>query len=197
MAFSAVQICNMALGHIGVGQRISALSDDSEEARACDTYFEPDRNLVLEAFPWNFAGKRSVLALVEEDPNADWGYAYRWPTGCLKPLHIISGLRPDPAPPPYEIGHDDNGRLIFSDENPATLLYTAELTNPQWWPAAFAVALSWRLAADIAFQLEASASLRDRAMQGYQQALVEAEANSLNGEQPDTLPDSGAIRARE
>lgn len=197
MAFSEVQICNMALGHVGVSLRIISLDDESAEARACDTYFEPDRNLVLEAFPWNFAGKRSVLSLVEEDPNDDWAYAYRWPTGCLKPLRIISGVRQDPAPPPFEISHDDNGRLIFTDESPATLLYTAELTNPQWWPAAFAEALSWRLAADVAFQLEASKAMRDYALQRYGQALVEAATNALNGEQPDPLPDSGAIRARD
>ena len=197
MAFSEVQIANMALSRIGAGQRISALDEASQEARACDVHFEPMRNVVLEAFPWGFANRYASLGLVEEDPNADWDYSYRWPVKCLKPLRIVSGVRPDPDPPPFSIGHDSSGRLIFTNEETATLFYTEEVTDPQWWSASFASALAWRLASEIAFELEASRHLRDSALEMYRQALVEAEVNDLHGEQPDPLPDSSAVRARD
>lgn len=60
MAVTEVSICNMALSRIG-HTTISALSDANDAARQCNLHYEPSRDGLLRAHPWNFAMKRTRL----------------------------------------------------------------------------------------------------------------------------------------
>jgi len=66
---AAVDLCNQAL--IALGQTtITALSDDNENARRCNTLYETIRNDMLVKHPWNFAIKRSTLVDITR-PDVD------------------------------------------------------------------------------------------------------------------------------
>ena len=78
---SAVEICNLALSHLG-SSGIDALDERSEAAAACTTFYAICRDMVLRDAPWPFATKMQALALVEEDPNTEWGFSYRYPSDC-------------------------------------------------------------------------------------------------------------------
>ena len=83
MAASEVQICNVALRKLGA-RRITALTDDTEEAKSCTDVFDRLRDKLLRIHPWNFATKRAALAVSTTSPA--WGYdnAYPLPADCLR-----------------------------------------------------------------------------------------------------------------
>jgi hypothetical protein len=75
-----VDICNLALSHVGVSTEIANLDTErSKEAQACRRFYEPTREEVLRAFAWPFATRFVDLQLVEEEPNDEWAYSYRYP----------------------------------------------------------------------------------------------------------------------
>ena len=57
-----VTIARMALSHIGASS-IESLSEDSAEAKEANTWYAVSRQTALEAFNWNFARKRQLLAV--------------------------------------------------------------------------------------------------------------------------------------
>lgn len=199
---SDVAICNLALSNIGVGQEISNLTTErSAEALACRRYFDHVRDLVFRAFPWPFATRIQALALVEEDPNEEWAYSYRYPTDCLMFRKIQSGIRNDTRQTrvPTKIGNDSAGKLIFTNKEDSIAEYTVLVEDPEQYPPDFVSAFSFLLAAHIAPRLTGGDPFKmgDKALAKYQAAIGEAESNAANEEQAEELPESEFIRARE
>lgn len=197
MAFTEVQIANLALSRIGIARTISALTDSDQEAVTCNLWYAPLRDEVLTAYPWPFTQKYVTLGLVEEDPNDDWAYSYRYPSDCLIARRIVTGNRNEAVQPPFTVAHDSTGLLIYTDESDAVLLYTATFTDAARFSATFASALAWRLAAEIASPLAQRDDYRERAMREYHWAISVAAASALNEEKRDAVPDAEWVRARE
>lgn len=88
---STVQICNMALSHIGAGPLISAINppDGSVEAGYCSAFYDQARIELLESSGWNFALKRTDLASIT-NASTTWAYAYALPSDCLSAKRILS-----------------------------------------------------------------------------------------------------------
>lgn len=201
MASSSTQIANLALGHLNQATEIQELdTDNSAAARACRRFFETARKLVLRDFPWPKATKITALALVEEDPNDEWAYSYRYPTDCLQARRIRSGLRNDNRQSriPYRIVYDAAGALIYTDQEDAELEYTVNVTTFTRLDEDFVIALSYRLAAYIAPMITGGDpnKLGDRALRNYKMELAQARANALNEEQAEEEPYSEFERAR-
>jgi len=198
---SAVQICNLALSHLDITKRIASFTEESEEARLLSVFYETTRDVVIKDRRWPFATKIATLGLVEEDPNDDWAYSYRYPSDCLAVRRILSGIRNDlnSTRTPYKIAYDGAGRIIFSDFELAQAEYTARITDPELFPPDFVMALSFRIAAYIAPALTSGDpfNLGDRAMNMYKIELGNAASNSFNEEQPDVIPESSLIAGRE
>lgn len=198
MAYTEVQIANLALARIGHSQRITALaSETTPAARACNLFYEPMRDSVLRDFAWPFASKIEALALVEQDPNDDWGYSYRYPTDCIRALRMVTGDRGPVGRPPFEVSSDDSGLVIYTDQADAVLKYTWRIEDPALFAPDFAEALAWRLAAEIVVPLSLNDSLEQRARVAYARSVLRAQAMALEEGQPDTDLDSEFIRARE
>lgn len=197
MATSAVAICNLALSRVGISSTIAALDETSQEAIACNAVYEQARDEVLRDFPWPFARKYVELGLVEEEPNDDWDYSYRYPSDCIRALRLVSGDPQGRTRIPFQLGHDDSGRLLFTDEEDAELIYTARFTDPAHFDPTFASALAWRIAVDIAAPLARSDSQRERAEAGYKQALAQARVDALNEEVEAAPAEAEWIQARE
>lgn len=199
------EIANLALSHCGVGKEIANLeTEKSEEAVATRRFYDDARKATLRDFPWPFATKYRILALVSDDPeetNDEWDFSYRYPTDCLIVRRIASGLRNEARDVrvPYKVARDDQGLLIYTDEEEAVIEYTVNETDPGRFSCDFVLALSFRLALYVVprlakgdpFQLRRSISAQ------YLQEISMAQASAANEEQPDTEPESEFIRARE
>src|SRR3972149_5101754 len=124
---SKVGIVNIALGHIGVGRAISNLeTESSQEAITARLFYDLALETVLRDSPWPFAAKIAVLSLIEEEPNTEWAFSYRYPTDCIMFRRVLSGLRNDSrqSRAPYKLAQDDSGTIIFTDEEDAQAEYT-------------------------------------------------------------------------
>lgn len=70
-----VQICNLALGHLGVTTRASNISSPrTKEERICASHYDYIRQGLLEAYPWSFAKTRTNLSASSEAPAFGWTY---------------------------------------------------------------------------------------------------------------------------
>lgn len=191
----------MALSHIGVSKPIGNLdTEQSQEAAACRTFYEISRDSVMRAIQWPFATKIAALALIEEDPNDEWAYSYRYPSDCLDIRKIQSGIRNETSAQriPYKIASDDQGLLIFSDREDAILEYTVRIENVDLFPPDFMMALSYKIASYIAPRLTAGDpfKLNEAMLAMYKMEVSAASANAQNEQQPDQFPDSEFIQAR-
>jgi hypothetical protein len=64
---SETSICNSALTRIGAA-RITSLTDDSKQARACTASYALMRDEVLRSHPWNSAISRASVASLADAP---------------------------------------------------------------------------------------------------------------------------------
>lgn len=203
MADSDTEICNMALGHLGIDADIAALTTDrTPEARACRKFFSTTRRQTLRDYNWPFAKKFADLALVEEEPNdAEWGYSYRLPSDCLMARRVLNGNR-NPSrdnETKFIEGADSSGSLIYTDQEDAVLEYTYLNSTATQYPDDFVMAMSLRLAAVIAPQLTGGDpfKLGVLCLQKYKLEMSMAVANAGNSQRPEEPPMAESIRARD
>jgi hypothetical protein len=185
MAFSVVQICNLALSRVGISRQISSMDERSQESVTCGLFYEPMRDTVLRDFPWPFASTYADLGLVTQNPNDEWLYAYRYPSDCVRALRLPLGDGRGKAGAPFCVSSDTAGLLVFTDQATATLQYTRRVEDPSLFTADFAIALSWRIASEIARPLSVSPNVVASTLQGYQDALIAARAASMNESGPE------------
>lgn len=170
-----VDICNLALSHLGEGTKITSINplDGSVQSSYCATFYPIARNSLLEMQPWNFAMRRAdLVAAVNE--STEWDYAYTMPDNVAK---IVAVMPPDSQddysttfaasssvyytapvvaagtynPQPFAIEVDSDGKqIIYSDQPDAVVRYVEKVTDPRAFSQTFVVALSWHLASMLA-----------------------------------------------
>lgn len=195
------EICNLALSHIGVGKEIASLdTEKSEEAQACRRFYDQARLATLRDFEWPFATKFTTLGLVTNNPTAEWAFSYQYPSDCLHFRRILSGVRNDTRQSrvPFRLTYGASGQEIYTDKDLAQAEYTVDVSDSSRFPADFALALSFRLAAYIAPRLTGGDpfKLGDRSMQLYSLEISRAKATAVNEEQEEQDPDSEFVRGR-
>lgn len=199
---SETEICNIALSHLGIGKEISHIdTDPSDEAAACRRFYDTARDSVLKEVPWPFATKIRTLALIEENPNDEWDYSYRYPSDCLFIRRFITTIR-NPGQDErvkYKIAQDASGLIIYTDEYTPTIEYTVRETDPVKYPADFIMAFSYLLAFYVSPRLTKGDpfNLRASTFQAYQLEISRAAAHAFNEEELDLPPESEFIRGRE
>ena len=207
---SVVNICNMALSHIGSDARVSSISppDGSVEAGHCATFYDQARTELLEPGVWAFSLKRATLASITNTSTA-WAYAYTLPSDCLRALRILTPAMgvtvftqdevalavDDGASALFEI----EGTTLYSNEPDAVLVYVRDLTDTTKFPPSFVSALSYLLASYLAGPivkgsegLKLGDGMRQRAM-----ALADVSAtSSANASSQSTEFTPAQLRAR-
>jgi hypothetical protein len=202
MPTTDVRIINQALSHIGHTQFIDSRSEDSQEVAVSDVHYDDALAYVLEDFNWGFARRTNTLGLVEDFTDVttphDWAYSYRYPSETVKIRRVMTTLgRLDPNPPPFEIGSDDTGRLVLTDQEDCVVETTKLITDAQLYTAMFASALSWYLAFLMVPGLAKDKSIAGDMLRMYHSVMRIAEANDANEAQFHPQLESEAIRARE
>jgi hypothetical protein len=177
-----VEICQMALDHIGAKQ-INTLTDACQEARACRRLYPAARDQVLRDFPWDFAERRRALTLLTIPNLYGYDYCYQYPPDCHQVREIYRS--PLSLPPiEYKVAYPDDvtGKVILTNQDAAVLIYTFKVTNPALFDAGFTVALSWRLASDLAMPLTKSLKMQEAMLQIYMHNIAAAgRADALEG----------------
>lgn len=165
---SEVDICNLALGHLGDTATVASLDppEGSAQAEHCARFYPLARDSLLEMHPWGFATKRVQLAQLGTG-WPEWDYAYAQPADALKIIAVLppyatddysQGLSHVPVaaggsyvPQAFSCEVDANGAdVIYTDQEDAVLRYTALVTDPTKFSPLFIMSLSWHLASMLA-----------------------------------------------
>lgn len=202
MAQTAVDICNLALGYIGVRDTLGSLEEDTPEGAACARYYGHARDVALESFDWRFASKRALLTPLVGVTATGWANVFQPPGDMLVPRetsanstdypHIDSQVIPSElalANPlfraaaasegRYELIPGNSGLLIASNLASMPLRYTARVQYVPSYPPSFVDALAWGLAAKLALVLPVKPQLEVQCQQRYMVALAQARTNGL------------------
>ncbi len=197
---SEVSICNFALTNLGK-DNISALTEPTAEARACNQFYAHTRDVLLSGYPWRFAGKTIALAQVANDKAGKWGYAYKRPNDCLKLRWVRPGYSVDDPcqqTEQEEIAnpYDVEGDVIYCNLSPAFLRYTWRITDPSKFTPLFIEALSWHLSVKLAMPLTRDPKVRADAFQLAAKTQAAAEMADANEVRETSDHDSDLVKAR-
>mgnify|MGYP003123973207 FL=1 len=167
---SVVDMCNSALNLLGAST-ISALTDDSKNARLCNQRYEPVRNRVFRSHAWNCLHKRVQLAQNSTAPVVEYTYAYALPSDSLRVLKVHNGTTDSIA---SSIDYKLEGKNIVTDEGTIYLIYIALDTDPNNYDTYLQESISHQLAADLAYAVTNNATLAKNYMERADERLREA-----------------------
>ena len=160
---SVIQICNSALNQLGAGS-ITALTENSKNARLCNERYETVRDAVYRSHPWNCLVKRVQLAQDSDTPAWGFSYQYTLPADCLRLLRILD----------YDLDHKVEGRKILSNASSMKILYVARITDPNEYDELLRETLSAALGADIAYGITSSNPVAQNMYELFQNKLRDA-----------------------
>src|SRR5210317_1511007 len=123
---SVVDLCNSALNLLGAST-ISALTDDTKNARLCNQRYETVRNRIFRSHPWNCLIKRVQLAQDSSAPVIEFSYQYTLPSDCLRVLKIHNGTTDSIQ---SDMEYKIEGRNIVTNEGTVYIIYIAKITDP-------------------------------------------------------------------
>lgn len=167
---SVVDMCNSALNLLGAST-ISALTDDSKNARLCNQRYEPVRNRVFRSHAWNCLTKRVQLAKDSAAPVVEYSNQYTLPADCLRVLKIHTGSTDSIE---SSIDYKIEGKKVKTNEGTVYLVYIAIDTDPNNYDVYLQEAISHQLAADIAYAVTNNATLANNYMARADERLREA-----------------------
>ena len=167
---SVVNMCNSALNLLGAST-ISALTDDTKNARLCNQRYEPVRNRVFRSHAWNCLHKRVQLAQNSTAPVVEYDFAYALPSDCLRVLKIHNGTTDSIA---TSLDYKIEGRNIVTDIDTIFLIYIALDTDPNNYDTYLRESISHQLAADLCYAITNNATLANQYMSRADERLREA-----------------------
>ena len=172
---STVDICNGALNQLGA-TTILSLTEDSKNARLCNSRYTQVRDGLFRTHPWNCLQKRVELAADTDAPA--WGFtsAYTLPADCLRLLKILD----------YDSNYKVEGRKILSNTSSMKILYIGRITDPNEYDELLRETLSASLAADIAFAVTSNNTTATNMYNLFQDKLKDARfVDSTEGQNVD------------
>lgn len=200
---SEVDICNLALGHLGDDATVSSINppEGSAQAEHCQRFYPIARDIVLEAHEWGFATRRATLALLTDTPPPGFLYVYMAPNNCRNIIDLVDpvaltlyptdergcnwqGSAFPNEPVPYELETNSTGAsVIYTNLQDAQVRYVAGITDTTKFPAQVVDTISWLLAAYLAGPVikgDTGAAMAKSAMTAYLTSLSQAKASDAN-----------------
>jgi len=143
---SKVDICNLAMDHIGGGIIVSVDTPTTEQEIKCARWYDATRRAILRGFPWTFARARRSISRDATAPSFGWADAYNLPNDLLR-LNFIG----DDSIIDYKQKYAMEGRQLLlnnSGEASINIGYTKDETDVGKFDALFidllAVEIAWR-----------------------------------------------------
>ena len=172
---STVEICNGALNQLGA-TTILSLTEDSKNARLCNSRFTQVRDALFRTHPWNCLQKRIQIAADSTAPAWGFKFAYTLPADCLRLLKILD----------YDSNYKVEGRKVLSNTETMKILYVARVIDPNEYDELLRETLSASLSADIAFAVTSNNTTSQNMYQLYQEKLKDARfVDSTEGQNVD------------
>lgn len=191
--YSVVSICNMALYNMGITRTISNLSDGTQEAKLCNSFYEHARDELLQEYPWNFAKASAVLPLTVE--ASSYGtYVYAIPSNCLSVRRVYTSGDAKGNNKYMMMRGASGGKVVVCDVENAWADYTYRVTDPLEYPPLWVEALAWKLSTLLALPLKGDAENRRSDIMQYflnakGRAITQDANEGMNTERTDYYRD--------
>lgn len=220
---SEVDICNLALGHLGDSATVSSLSppEGSAQAEHCSRFYPIARDSLLEMHAWNFATTRVTLASLGSG-WPEWQYCYACPTDAVNLLAVLASDATDDYSIQNNFGFTQSGLplvgagtytpqtyaqetlsdgtlVIYTNQVNAMLRYTRTVTDTTIFSPLFVDALAWYLASYLAGPIikgDQGAAEAKRCMAAALGMLAKATTSDSNQRRTNIAPNTGWIAGR-
>jgi hypothetical protein len=191
---STIDICNLALAHLGEIPNISSIDppEGSAHAEKCERFYPIARDAALEMRNWSFALKRVQLAPVEND-NDHWAFKYALPSDMIRPVAIpIPGVGLNIGFMPCEqlargqqnsADFTTEGDYLFTQAEDAELLYLFRLTDTTKFKPLFVNSVAWLLASYLAGAITRDMDIKQWCYQMFERELSLSAQSMANGSQ--------------
>lgn len=175
---SVVDICNLALAHLGDNATIASIDppEGSAQAEHCQRFYPIARDTLLEMHSWSFATRRAYAAEVANTWPM-WKHAYAMPGDAMDIISILppeatddysTSFNPMTYPdfytnysPSVAAGQyspqkfavetaADGSEIILTNQERAVVRYHSRSTDPTKYSPLFTITLSWHLASMLA-----------------------------------------------
>lgn len=167
---SEVAICNRALQMLGA-KRITSITDDSVNGRACNACYETIRDSELRAHPWSFAKARAELAAISPAPTWGRGNAYQLPAD------FIRLLKPYPEDNYFTNDNEIEGQTIVTDKSsPIRIRYIYRVTDPNVMDPLFRESLATQMAIAMCEEITQSNTKKKGLQDDYKLVIDRAKA---------------------
>jgi hypothetical protein len=150
MAISKVDICNMALSHLGnYGSVTDIDAPENDKELLFKTWYDNSRETLLRNTMPNFAIKRDKVSKEAVAPSFGYSYGYAYPQDCIKLLGIgnVEDKRTDFAVEAGIIYVDDD----YEEGMPIRYIYNEKDVTK--FTADWAELLSWYLASNVCLSI--------------------------------------------
>jgi hypothetical protein len=184
--FSALDICNLALSHLGDTAAVTSIDppDGSAQSVHCARFYNIALSSLLEMHTWEITTMRAELELAEGvEAFGGWSYVYEVPLGVGSIISVIS--TGSETPQAFLVEMLEGRKVILTNQDEAILRYTAPNADASSFGPLFVLALSWLLASMLAGPIikgEAGAAENKRCLAMFARYLGEATASDASGQ---------------
>lgn len=152
---SEIDICNLALAHLGDSATVASIAppENSAQAAHCARFYPMARDRLLSMHSWGFAVRRNLLAPMDNEiQTTTWAYTYAAPNQMLTMLAVLADdATEDGESQPFEQeAKSDGSILVLTNQAEAVGRYTKLITDTTKFSQPFVDCLSWLLASDLA-----------------------------------------------
>lgn len=201
-SISKTDVCNRALQKLGA-KRISAVTDETPSARACNLAYDIIRRSELRKRVWNFAIARASLPA--DVPAPDWGRSnsFTLPSDFLRlaesyPEQLTNDVNVVGVSVAFTAeftGMKDwvieQRKILTNDNAPLQIRYVFDVTDTTLFDPIFSEALSTAMAYEMCEELTQSNTKKSDIGKAYEEIIDEAHlANSIEVAPADPPPDT-------
>ena len=192
---SDTDIANRAM-RLLKANRITSLTDGSNNANAANDVFTEVREDLLRAHNWNFAQKWAKLAKLSEAPAFEFDNAFALPADWLRTVTVHDNDAGVGPPPLYREGEIDDQGAILSSADEMWMRYIYRLTDPNRMAADFRAAFAFALALAIPGIPNLSAGREERLEKRAEVRLRRAKHADAMGSTPEKRPVGSWVTSR-
>lgn len=173
---SVVDICNIALSHVG-GGRITSLDDATEEAAQCKLHYAFARDKVLGEREWTFAIARRQLAKTTSGPAFGPPNQYQIPSDCIRVLRCYDDASyQHPMENNTAVWYKESDKII-TDVTQIWCQYIRRVEDPNLFTAGFIEAVATYIAHKIAIPLTSNKNLSNELLALHKDELANASSS--------------------
>ena len=192
---SDTDIANVAM-RLLKANRITSLTDGSNNANAANDVFTEVRDDLLRAHNWNFAQKWAKLAKLTEVPVFEFDNAFALPSDWMRTVTVHGNDAGVGAAPLYREGEIDDQGVILSSADEMWMRYIYKLTDPNRMAADFRTAFAYALALALPGVSNLAAAREERLEKRAETRLRRAKHSDAVGSVPERRPVGSWVTSR-